>query len=236
MNSLLQYWKHGYYTEVFLILCIIIAIISCIKYFNKSKTHIYFSLYYGACFHLYFIINIIYYLDQKGKPHLLLTETSNTLFQLIELFVFAKYLFLQGIIYLKEKHINRIIYAFTVFSSMFLLWIFMPTTEKNDINRFSYFLTVLEQIILLALTLIYFLTLFKRPTLVNLTKTPSFWISTVLLFYCLISIPFFTVANDILPINVIFFSGVFACHTIFLALLVLTTTLVFIWKKLHPIS
>lgn len=236
MNSLLQYWKHGYYTEVFLILCIIFVLISCVKFFKKSKTHLYFLIYYGACFHLYFIINIIYYLDQKGRPHLLLTETSNTIFQLIELFVFAKYLFFQRIIFLKEEHINRIIYIFAAFSSMFILWIFMPKTKTIDINRFSYFLTVLELIILLALTLIYFLTLFKRPTLVNLTKTPSFWISTVLLFYCLIAIPFFTVANDIMPINVIFFSGVYACHTIFLAFLVLTTSLVFIWKKQQQIS
>ena len=192
MEKTIELWAKTYYTNLLWYVSMLIAVIAGIKYYRKERTYLFFLTYATSGLVIFLGLDILRYeLYFQGRRNSLLLETCNILFAIIETTAFNMFFYKVNFKFHKLI-ITAYLVLFYILSVIFFIKIIDPEFSKSQITSFSFQITVIEFFQLLFLTLIYFYQLFTgEPVMVKpLNKTPSFWITTGLFFYIVVSLPF----------------------------------------------
>jgi len=218
-NYLYQSWKEDFYSEPFLLACILSSIIFLIKYNKPEKIYSLFLIYSFSAFVLMFGTSIVGFYMKIGPLKIHLTEISNTVFEFLEFFVFYSYYSELEHFNLKKYLLKFSFILFSITSCIYLFWTTLLTINSKKIIEFSFLVNVMEMCFLLFYCLYYFFTLFKRKSPEKLSTFPSFWITTGLLFYTATSIPFFMIASQLSRNKYLIFKPLSSLHYISFGLL-----------------
>jgi hypothetical protein len=232
MNQIFNSWSDFYFTEPFLVVCILFSVRISNKYRKKENTHSLLSLYMAMNLFLFLPIEFLSKIYPKSLFNSILwIETINILFQIIELYIFISYF---KILFSNKKYdyVSKTLFIIYLFiSTTYLIWIFYNQTPKYYIRKFSFLINSLELSILLGCTLYYYYRIFKSTPEMKLNSSPSFWIASGLFFYCITAIPFFCIAEVVKVIQNNLYNMLIATHYITLALLFLSITRAYLCKK-----
>jgi len=213
-------WRKVHFTEPLWYLSIIISIIVGILNFKKTKLHISFLCYSLMAILLFVVYDLVSYYESNSTSREKIYEVINTLFCLVEIFVFY-FFFSHKLKSLLFRSILRIlvwIYFILVFS--FYLCIYFSVFDVSQIHYLSYQMTVVEFFILLICCLIYFYELLSSdPAGSTFNLGPTFWIIASLFLYCIISLPFFIIARNLFQTNREIFFWMFSLHYVSLSFL-----------------
>lgn len=183
-------FKGSYYLSLFYILTVFVALVFTLIYTKDSRI--------GRFFIFYLSIDLIIFIIDTYRSNfssLTLTQRnffiylSNTLISVIELTVYVIYFrtILQSRAIKKIINILKFIFLFVLI--LYTINCF-PATRFYPIYRFSDLINVSEFIIIIILSLTYYIKLFKDDSKEDLMKRPSFWIVTGIFFLALLSMPY----------------------------------------------
>lgn len=222
-ESLIKFWRSEYFTELFLLIVEISALIILISKRRNSKIGKLFIIYVSFDLLILFISYCFTFKsDLRSEEKLEIFSLFNVLVANIELVVY----FLYFNSTLQNKKIRSYLFysaiAFTILSLIYILSRFNFLSDRPE--YFSFLLGCLEFILVLPPCIVYYIELFKKVNSIPLSKRPSFWIITGIFFYCLISIPYFLANQYIFQsksqyngiLIAIFFNIPFAINFIFL--------------------
>lgn len=231
-EKLFSEWSKVYFTEPMACIISLIAIILGLKNFHKGHYYVLFILYTISCFFLlslYDIFRIVSLLPQRNKS--IISETANTLFELIELFVF--YYFFLNII--KSNFIRSLMKLSFIVFLFFVLLFFIRTTNtnfgKDEILRLSTMIASIKFFILLIPILTYFFELFSIDPIKDIFYSPSLWITSGLFLYCLATLPFLLISDSLRTSNRFLYRLMFSIHFLSLSFLLLTIIKAFICRR-----
>ena len=232
MEELIEVWGKTYYIKPILLASILFAILIGAKFFKRESIYLHFMFYAIINFLLLTVLDTD--INKKGIParqNTLIIETENTLIELIEFGVFYKF-FLNVLRMKIAKQLMTIsIIPFLSLSIIFFIQITRPEFSRNQIRSFSYTINVIELFLLLFPCLIFFYELFTKEASQVLVKSPSFWITTGLFFYCIVSLPFLLIGADLAVNNRELYNLMFAIHYTSLAFVFLSIAKAFQCKK-----
>ncbi len=197
-ERLFELWNEEYYTKFILLFCIIIALIIGIKFYRKEKTYISFLLYISLSLIFFLALPIIYVIkDLHGRSAAVFDEVWNTVFALVEFIIFY-YFFLKILNAKIIKLLMRISFLpIFILSSIFFIKITDPEFSRNQIIKLSFQINIVEFFLLLIPCLIYFYELFTKEASQILSKSPAFWITTGIFIYCVVSLPFLLIGDNL---------------------------------------
>jgi len=231
-EKLFSEWSKVYFTEPIACIISLIAIILGLRNFQKGNYYLLFIFYSISCFFLlslYDIFRIASLLPQRNK--IIISEIGNTLFELIELFVF--YYFFLNII--KSNFIRALMKISFIVFLFFVLLFFIRTTNSNfgkdEILRFSSIIASIKFFILLIPILTYFFELFSIDPIKDIFYSPSLWITSGLFLYCLTTLPFLLISDSLRTSNRSLYLLMFSIHFLSLSFLLLTIIKAFICRR-----
>lgn len=176
--------------QIFMMACSCVAIIT--GYFNRNKFHTLRKFYFYPLLSLvqitgFYVIDI-FQVSLQTKNNIIVF-TAN-LFLLVEFFLIYSF-FLNT---LKSKGIKKLLYTiqFVYCLAVSFIWFIL-----SSIFSLSGELLVIQSFCILIPVLIYFYELFKWPTVNNLLKLPSLWISTGIVIYFACTLPLFLMKDFI---------------------------------------
>lgn len=190
IEEFFKFSKRRFFTDVFLLCCIFIGIIACVRYYKKTKIHSAITIYTIYIFFAIIIAEVLVFrmnehnsFDFKLKILLL-----NNVLSAVEYYTF--YLFFSGILYssLYKKLLLYSVFIIVPTSIILSIAIFL-SNDLYHIELISYMLNLIEFILLLLYSLRSFLELNKHGSNISLNNSPSFWINSGLLIYIASSIP-----------------------------------------------
>jgi hypothetical protein len=188
-------WHKGYYSELFMFICELTAIILGLIYKRKDRIARFFIFYIILDITILVIDQYIIYLSGLDRKKAgLFVNILNSFVFLIELLVYFFFFqkALQSLLIKKTLSILRLV--FIGLTSLYLLHTIIYNTTR--IGSFdTYTLGVIEFFFLIVPCLFYFAELFSKPSERKLLNRPSFWIATGIFFYSFISIPYFFIVN-----------------------------------------
>jgi hypothetical protein len=230
-RSLIDSWSRDFYTEPFLMACILLALYISLTFHKKEKIRRAFIIYIIAGFLLLAIPSVWRLLGfYMGRSVLVYNEMANTIFENIELCVFL--FFFSKV--LKSTFLDRIFFTlaliFFVFSFYYSVWILQSKALDREVVTFSMQLNVIEMLFLLIACLTYYFHLFKEKPSIDLFKKPSFFIAVSLLFYCILIIPFFIIGESLRKSNQPIYNLLFSIHFLTFSLVYLSITKAFLCK------
>lgn len=118
---------------------------------------------------------------------------TNAIIGLIEL---AVYYFFFFHILVNKKIKQALTLLFVILFILSLLYIFRGFDSlKVSFVFIGWLISVIEFLFLLLPCFTFYLELFVRKPIIDLFERPSFWITTGIFFYAIISIPFYLVGN-----------------------------------------
>ena len=209
MSQLQHTLEETYYTILFLIACEIVAL--SIVWRNRKKfpeLHL-FYIYPIAGFlqGMAFLISVIFF---KSKDAMAIQETSVNVFIVIEV----------GLYYSVTIHLlRRGVLRFCIYCCLagFLAYCTTLWLTTNSFFHNSSRIYPLEGVMMLIPACIYFVNLFRNPTLSNLFDQPQFWISIGMLFTfsCLLPLSFleFFIQRFLISNSDLYYIG-FLCYAI----------------------
>jgi hypothetical protein len=189
LHKLIVRWESRFYTEPFMALCEITALVVGLVYLRHDKYGKLFILFIGIDF---LILLLDFYhvarIDVKSHLSIKFLAITNPIISLLELAVYYYY----G---LKIISLNSLRLYLKISFPVFLVLLILFLTNSLDFlnikhSVLSYFIGALEFLLLVPLCCVYYLELFKRPVH-TLFDHPSFWIITGIFLYSCISIPFY---------------------------------------------
>ena len=232
MEDLNEVWSKTYYIKPVLLVCILIAFFIGIKFYKKEKSHLLFLIYALFSFITLLILDISTIKNGLShKAHWVITETGNTILEISEFLIFFYYFLKILNIKLVKVLLKILVLPFITLTVFFFVKIFDPNFSQNQICAFSFKINVLEFFLLLFPCLIFFYNLFSKEASQTLRKSPSFWIITGIFFYCITSLPFLLVGDNLAFNNRELYDLMFAIHYTSLALLFLALAKAFQCKK-----
>jgi hypothetical protein len=198
-ENLFALWRQQYYLDFFVIICLLIALVTIIKFRRKEKIYYFFLSYILSAFFLFPICDIITLLlldlNPKSVSYVTFIETVNIIFALIEYIVL--FIFFYSI--LKFKIIKLLMIVFIPFAIMAVTaFIFKSQNQVlsvSEIRRFDDILISAELLFIGLLCIAYYFELLTKKPSINLIQSPSFWIVSGLFFYCFMTAPFFLVSE-----------------------------------------
>lgn len=226
--SLWEKISSNYYTDLLWTICAIFTLSIGFKYYRKDRTYRFLLAYIFinsiilaiiVMFMKYFSID----LDSKGISTYKLMEIMNTIFSAIEIstfFFFFKLVF-------NTKTTNQIInILWILFISLCIIFFFKIFNNKfstGEILRNSFVVSIIELLLLVSFCIFYFYTLFTKEitNIARFNKSPSLWIITGLFIYCIISLPFFLIADNLYLTARNIFKIMHAIHYISISFLLL---------------
>jgi hypothetical protein len=165
-------------------LFLIIAFLASITVFKRPNSALYLRLFPIFLFVIIILALIISYLSLQRKSNLAIAN----LFTTIE-FCFYFFVFNQIIV---NKRLKKIIfYVLLIYPVIAILNIFL-IQKVTVFNTMTYSLGCL---LIVACCVFYFLELFQSPYPIALSKEPTFWICSGLLFYFACTFPLFGLIN-----------------------------------------
>ncbi len=183
-HRLFKLWRNEYYTCLFLLICILIALFTAIKFHQKQKLHYFFYFYILSTLYLFSISDILAFIvfKLKHRPYTVFTETTNLCFAFIEYIIFYK--FFSGV--LQSKFAKKIMAFFILLlATAIIIFIFKSqehTFSNPDMWNYSDKTISTELLFLGILCIIYYLELSKKKPVTDLLQSPSFWIVSGLFF------------------------------------------------------
>ncbi len=161
-----------------------------IKQTKKQQFSYLFLIYSLACL-LIFLVSPIqrFYFPLGGRGVSVFIESLNSVFVVTELLVFGIY-FIKILDSKKARNsVKILICLFVVVTILFFSKLVNPSFGTGEIQRASAGLNIIEFGILLVAIFSYFIQLFTKPPTLILIQSPSFWISSGLFIYILVSLP-----------------------------------------------
>src|SRR5689334_6376339 len=111
-DRLLKSWQGGYYSCLFILACLLIALFTTIRFFKNERLYHLLYLYILSGISLFLLCDIfsMVILELTGRPYSVFNELTNLFFALIE-YVFFWTFFL---LVLKAKFIKKLLFCFFV--------------------------------------------------------------------------------------------------------------------------
>lgn len=188
-----NFYHRSFYLPAIYILCVIAALISGFIFHRKSKL--------GKLFLLYLFIDlIIYALDDYYRNFYRLTRASmdvfststNVLVCLVELLVYLSYF--QKIS--RHKKLKKL-YSFFKLLLFLLVFIYglmlIPQFKFSSTTKITEYIAATEFLMLLIPSFVYYIDLFLKDTEEALFTRPSFWITTGIFLFIILSIPYYSI-------------------------------------------
>jgi hypothetical protein len=222
MIDIIEDWRKNYFTGLGLLISVLFTL-----YISLKKRTRYPELkllpIYLISFILLIFIGYIYdtflYANGKFKNYRRLDIISNYTVTLIELLTFTYYFYFV----IKTKKLKILIRTISIvsvtFFSLQILQLFF-FTDLLDI-RPLHNLYIAESIILLAICFFYFIELFKSPPVSKLTNTPSFWVSSGLMFYLFGTLPITIITDYVFFTDWLLYANLFSIINLFYIILFL---------------
>ena len=231
-EKLFSNWSELYFTAPFACIMSLIAIILGIKNYCKDKVYTLFILYAVCCFVLFSSVDIVRItLHLSTRNWSIFTETSNTLFELIELFVF--YYFFLNII--KSNFVQLIMklsfVIFLIFVILFFIKISDDNLTRNEVIRLSTLIGSIKFFMMLLPIFTYFFELVGGDPIKDILYSPSLWITSGLFLYCLATLPFLLISDSLGESNRSLYLFMFSIHYLSLSFLLLTIIKAFTCRK-----
>lgn len=229
----MNYWRKVLFTEPIAILFFILCFLLALFYHYRQRLRILFLVYFFCGTILFFATDLILVLKIFTERQMIIfRETSNTIFELIEFITF--YNFFKGCLEGErfKKVLDMIFILFTFTSLIFFIELISSRYPENEIEKHSFYINIIEFLLLSGMCLIYFYELFATIPKLNLFKRPSFFIVTATFFYTVFPIPFFMLARDVFSTSI--YDMLSACHYLLLIVMLLSLSKAFLWK--NPIT
>jgi hypothetical protein len=192
-QNLIADWSEGLYSEPFYIFCVILALISSLKFVKKDKLGLLFIIYISTDLS----ISIV---DAYLKSFTSISFAAwgqfifitNAIIGLVELSVYYYFFYNTLNSSFIKKFIVATYFPYIVIASFLIVgsFTFLDLNFRYIINLTA----VVEFILLLFLCLRYYIELFKIPG-IELFERPSFFIATGIFFFSVISIPFYLISH-----------------------------------------
>jgi len=184
MDALFQSFKINYYVTLVMYTTAIVGVIISVRKRKKFPILRFFPIYFTLSL-VQSSISELYNLGLLGFDHKVVNASINV-FVCFEFFVITNFFFKLRL----SRGIQRtIIILFVVFYTFTIgIW-----TTKISFFASPYEIYILEALFTIPLSLTYFFFLFKDPPTKELVRDFTFWISTGILFYFTITLPFFLV-------------------------------------------
>ena len=189
-NKLIDNFSKYYYTPLLMLIVEATALVIAIIYIRKTKIGKAFIFYITFDFSV--LIVDCFLISNPGiapKFRSQFMAYINNLIALIELLVYYYFFY----ILLPNRKIKNLMKALALFFVVIIV-VYVITRLNFLTNRFtyiSYLIGVTEFIFLLPPCFFYFYNILTVDSEVSLLKRPTFWIVTGILFYSLISIPYY---------------------------------------------
>jgi len=203
-HYLTDVWAKLYYTELIWLICSAIALLVGIRNYRKEMTYQLLLIYTVSSIWENIGQRIVKHsFSLEGINSTAYVESTNTFFSLVEITTFA-YIFKK---LLKTKlfkiTIEVIWLIFSALCVYFLYKIFEGHLPQNEIKNYSFILNSIEFFILLFLCLPFFYQLLVREftQVVPISKSPAFWITSGLFFYCIVSLPILLIGDKLFTTN-----------------------------------
>lgn len=208
-DKLFAYWKYTNHIPIILFICTVFSIILGIKYFRKESTY-YFLLVYCilALFVIEVILNfVIYFFTLNKITYTVFVETLNVFFALIEITTFLFFFKRTLNTYLIKQLTNSFWIFFLIICIIFWSNSITHNVTKSQLVRNSYIINYIELFILLIFCLLYFYDLLTNDKwqFIPINKSPSFWITSGLFFYCIVSIPTLLISDKVITSRNLYF-------------------------------
>ena len=232
IERLLKISRNIFYTDFYLFICQLTALITAIFFNKKQKFGIHFLLYCIAALLLQIGTNARFFIFLNKESTVFYTEGQNVFFAIVEYTVFGIY-FLKLLRSAATKKSIRIFSIVILLAALFFFYKgFFTVVSDIQILRMADFITSTELLFLAILCLLYYIELFREMLVYNLLQSSAFWIVTSLFFYCIIIIPFFLIMTDeFMESHLLIFSSFFAVHFLSFGLLFIAITRAFLCKK-----
>jgi hypothetical protein len=189
-DRLIDNFSNYYYTPLLMLIVEATALVIGIIYIRKTKIGKTFIFYIAFDFCILIVDCLL--ISHSGiapKLRYQLMSYLNNLIALTELLVYYNFFFII-LPYSKIKKIMKLLALFFL-----AIMIIYAITRLNFLtNRFGYITNVIgvtEFIFLLPPCLFYFYNILTVDSEISLLKRPTFWVVTGILFYSLISIPYY---------------------------------------------
>ena len=197
-EQLFSRWKQGYYAQPFYIICEMVAFIIAMIFVRRYRIGIFFIIYIAFDFLILLLdIYVQYFSTSTKSQKAFLIGCTNAMIYMVEISVYYYYFFYT----LNSIQIKRyIIAAYVLFSAFFLTFV-MISLGIIDLSagRISDFLGGSEFILIIPVCFAYYLELFNSPV-VKLFQRPSFWITTGIFFFAVVSLPYYLL-NEFISIE-----------------------------------
>jgi hypothetical protein len=190
VNKLLETFKQNYFILVGLTLIEILAFILAIVFVRKYRIGRYFIFYIGFDLAIlfvdfYLVMNESIAQVAKEKFYVI----ANTTVSLVELITYYQF-FKEILSGASIKNLLRILqFLYLALIGIYFFTKFAFLTERFD--YISYILSAVEFLFLIPPCILLFQQLLNQESQLKLFDRPSFWISTGILFYSFISIPYY---------------------------------------------
>ena len=191
-ERLLSKWSDGFYVEPVYLLCELIALITGLVFVRKDKVGLFFIVYISLDLILLYLDNYLFLFPNISKiQYGRFVYFTNSLVAIVELSVYYYFFYTT----LKSVFVKKFI---IITYPVYILTAFLLITSFGSLNSgFRYIanrITIVEFILLIFLCFAYYLELFKKP-IVDLFKRPSFFITTGIFFFSIVSIPFYSISH-----------------------------------------
>lgn len=191
-EKLKQIFDQKHYGQILLAISELIAIVFSLRYAAKDRTRFYFLTYIIFDF---LVLGIYCYLkfafSLNSKHSILFAACSNTMIAFVELLVY--YYFFSKVIN-STSAIKLLRFLRLIFICIIVIFMF---TQFNFITQRNFYVSELigaiEFLFLLPPCFFYFFELLKNKHTINLCHRPSFWITTGIFFYSVISVPYYLI-------------------------------------------
>lgn len=196
-STIWEAFADRFYTEPFLALCELTAIIIGVKYKSKERTgkllilFIAFDLTVLILDWLYFFNISLFNINEKR-----FIRITNTLVVIFEINVY--YYYFREV--LKSQKLNKLFTSIPLFYTLIALLqnIFLNQIFANKRSYVSQLLFAIELLLILIPVIIYFYKLINTNSDTPLFSRPSFWISVGIFFQSIISIPCYLLLSFLL--------------------------------------
>jgi len=171
---------------VFIILCFLISLLTI---YLKRNSPMYLKIFPVFLFITIVEEEVASYLASQGKPNLIIYDFYSVL-----AFCFYFFVFYQIILNARMK-------KFLIF-----LMICFPLISLWNIiyfQGFNSFITMtfsLGSLLVVGISIFYFIEMFQRPKAINPLKEPGFWICTALVFFYTCLFPYFALVNFMIQV------------------------------------
>lgn len=202
-DKLLTRWSDAFYGEPFLALCELTALIIGLIFIRSYRIGQFLLFYIISDFIILIIdLYLMAFSNNTRTEKNTFMGLTNALIAYIELSVYY-YFFSKTLNSSRIKVFMKIsFYFFTLIMILFLTNIFQFTFTSQ--RYLSTSIGVVEFILIIPVCLTYYLELFDNPS-INLFQRPSFWITTGIFFYAVLSIPYYLIFDFLYSIKYLWF-------------------------------